>query len=89
MIKMSISIADLDSVLNQFTMFLWGTFGELTFEVLLLNVFCLVEEIEVLIELKAVCEELDVLCDGVSILPFGLTVSRVGFSVFSIQVNIV
>jgi hypothetical protein len=29
------------------------------------------------------------LCDGVRICSFGLTVSRVGFSVFSIQVNIV
>jgi hypothetical protein len=29
------------------------------------------------------------LCDGVTIVPFGLTFSRVGFAVFSIQVNIV
>jgi hypothetical protein len=56
---------------------------------LLLTFFCSVEEIEVLTEVEAVFEKLDVLCDGVRIFSFGLTVSRVGFSVFSIQVNIV
>ena len=56
---------------------------------MLLTLFCLVEEIEVLTEVETLCEELDVLCDGVTIFPFGLTFSRVGFAEFSIQVNIV
>jgi hypothetical protein len=56
---------------------------------LLLTIFCLVEEIEVLTEVETVYEELDVLCDGLRIFCFGLTVSQVGLSVFSIQVNMV
>ena len=88
-IKMSISIVDLDRVLNRFAMSVWGTFEELTFWSFVVHIFCFSWRIEVLTEVEAACEELDVLCDGVGIFSFGLTVSRVGFFVFSNQVNIV
>ena len=59
-----------------------GSFGELTFEVLLLTFFCLVEEIEML-TVEAVCEELDVLCDGVIFFSFGLSQPSWFFGVFN------
>ena len=60
-IKLSISIVDLDRVLNQFAMSLWRTFGEFTFWSFVVYIFFVVEEIEVLTEVVAVWEELDVL----------------------------
>ena len=60
----------------------------------LLRIFCIVEhgeetEVFTVFEVVAVWEEVDFFVDGVIIFSFGLTVSRVGFSVSSIQVNIV